>query len=52
MPERIGDRVDDGWRAAMAPASPQPLIPSGFEGQGVTVIPIWNDGRSTARGMQ
>ena len=38
--------------AAIAPASPQPLIPSGFEGQGVTVMPIWNDGRSMARGMQ
>src|SRR5215207_6211726 len=35
---------------AMAPASPQPLIPSGFEGQGVVVIPTSKDGRSTARG--
>src|SRR4051794_3865876 len=29
--------------AAMAPASPQPLIPSGLEGQAVTVMPTSND---------
>ncbi len=38
--------------AAMAPASPQPLMPSGFDGHGVTVMPTWKDGRSIARGMQ
>ena len=28
---------------AMVPASPQPLIPRGFEGQGVTVMPTWKN---------
>ena len=38
--------------AAIAPASPQPLMPSGFDGHGVTVVPTLKDGRSSARGMQ
>ena len=36
--------------AAMAPASPQPFTPIGFDGQGVTVMSTVNDGRSSARG--
>ena len=38
--------------AAMAPASPQPLMPSGLDGQGVLVMATLKDGRSLARGMQ
>src|SRR6267154_4872384 len=38
--------------AAIAPASPQPLMPSGFEGHGVFVISTSKLGRSSARGMQ
>jgi hypothetical protein len=38
--------------AAIAPASPQPLIPSGFDGDGVRVISTLSVGRSCARGMQ
>ena len=38
--------------AAIAPASPHPLMPSGFDGHGVTVMPTTNDGRSPARGMR
>ena len=38
--------------AAMAPASPQPLMPSGFDGHFVTVTPTLNEGTSCARGMQ
>src|SRR4029077_14302197 len=37
--------------AAIAPASPQPFTPKGFDGQGVTVMPTWKEGRSSARGM-
>src|ERR1700678_4822807 len=37
---------------AVAPASPQPLIPSGFEGQTVSIVSILNEGRLSARGMQ
>jgi hypothetical protein len=36
---------------AMAPASPQPFMPSGLDGQGVTTGPTLKDGRSSARGM-
>ena len=35
----------------IAPASPQPLMPSGFEGQGVFEVETLKDGRSSARGM-
>ena len=35
----------------MAPASPQPLMPSGLLGHGVFEVDSWNDGRSAARGM-
>src|SRR5690606_41991036 len=35
----------------MAPASPQPLLPSGLPGHGVFWCETWNDGRSSARGM-
>src|SRR5262249_30933753 len=38
--------------AAIAPASPQPLMPSGLPGHLVTVVSILNIGRSCARGMQ
>src|SRR5262249_58456582 len=38
--------------AAIAPASPQPLMPSGFEGEGVLVISTFSAGRSCARAMQ
>src|SRR5262249_31877090 len=38
--------------AAIAPASPQPLMPSGFEGDAVLVISTLSAGRSWARGMQ
>ena len=37
--------------AAIAPASPQPLMPSGLDGDLVSVMPTLNDGRSWARGM-
>src|SRR5262249_46740628 len=36
---------------AMAPASPQPLTPSGLCGHGVFVLPTLKLGRSSARGM-
>ena len=35
----------------IAPASPQPLIPSGFDGHGVFEVETLNEGRSSARGM-
>ena len=35
----------------MAPASPQPLVPSGLWVQGVQMVPILNSGKSSARGM-
>jgi hypothetical protein len=35
----------------MAPASPQPFIPSGLPGHTVSVVDTLNDGRSSARGM-
>src|SRR5579864_3510000 len=38
--------------AAMAPASPQPLMPSGFDGLGVMVVATLKLGRLSARGMQ
>src|SRR5262244_2696254 len=38
--------------AAIAPASPQPLMPSGLDGDTVSVIAILSDGRSWARGRQ
>src|SRR5271163_4167196 len=38
--------------AAIAPASPQPLMPSGLDGQSVSVVATVNEGRSSARGMQ
>src|SRR5205814_3943177 len=38
--------------AAIAPASPQPLMPSGFDGHRVIVVSTLNAGRSSARGMQ
>ena len=37
--------------AAIAPASPQPLMPSGFDGHVVSVVPTLNDGRLSARGI-
>ena len=37
--------------AAMAPASPQPLMPSGFDGHRVKVVSTLNDGKLSARGM-
>src|SRR6202042_3594062 len=37
--------------AAIAPASPQPLMPSGLDGHLVTVVSTVNDGRLSARGM-
>src|SRR4029077_9502494 len=37
--------------AAMAPASPQPLMPSGFDGHLVKVVSTLNDGKLSARGM-
>ncbi len=36
---------------AIAPASPQPLMPSGLDGHFVTVVSTLNEGRSSARGM-
>src|SRR5690349_14899861 len=38
--------------AAIAPASPQPLMPSGFEGDFVVVMTTLSVGRLCARGMQ
>src|SRR5207244_218575 len=38
--------------AAIAPASPQPLMPSGFDGDLVVVISTLSVGRLWARGMQ
>jgi len=38
--------------AAIAPASPQPLMPSGFDGDAVLVISTLSTGRLSARGMQ
>ena len=38
--------------AAIAPASPQPLMPSGLDGHLVTVMSTVNAGKSSARGMQ
>src|SRR5206468_11348776 len=38
--------------AAIAPASPQPLMPSGLDGEIVLVISTFSAGRSWARGMQ
>src|SRR5690554_1138005 len=35
----------------IAPASPQPLMPSGLPGHGVFWCDSLNDGRSSARGM-
>src|ERR1700726_410405 len=37
--------------APIAPASPQPLTPSGLPGHSVVVWLSLNDGRSSARGM-
>src|SRR5215470_14057752 len=37
--------------AAIAPASPQPLMPSGLPGHLVTVVSTRKDGRLSARGM-
>src|SRR6478736_262530 len=37
--------------APIAPASPQPLTPSGLPGHSVVVCDSLNDGRSSARGM-
>src|SRR5262249_8832986 len=37
--------------APIAPASPQPLMPSGLLGHSVVVWLSLNDGRSSARGM-
>src|SRR5262249_30990999 len=37
--------------APIAPASPQPLTPSGLPGHSVVVCESLNDGRSSARGM-
>ena len=37
--------------AAMAPASPQPLMPSGFDGHLVTVMPTLKVGKFSARGI-
>ena len=52
--EDYSDRTSDVARlgAAMAPASPQPLMPSGFDGHGVTVVSTVKLGRSSALGMQ
>src|SRR5262249_59140770 len=38
--------------AAIAPASPQPLMPSGFDGDWVLVMSTLSAGRFCARGMQ
>src|SRR5262247_4266140 len=38
--------------AAIAPASPQPLMPSGFDGDFVVVMSTFSVGRFWARGMQ
>src|SRR5271155_3506695 len=38
--------------AAIAPASPQPLIPRGLDGQTVSIVSTVYEGRSSARGMQ
>src|SRR5262249_35596814 len=38
--------------AAIAPASPQPLMPSGFDGDAVLVMSTLSTGRLWARGMQ
>src|SRR5947199_9944017 len=38
--------------AAIAPASPQPLMPSGLDGHFVIVVSTVNRGRFCARGMQ
>src|ERR1700722_16169013 len=37
---------------AIAPASPQPLMPRGLEGHTVSIVSILNEGRLSARGMQ
>src|SRR5476651_494616 len=37
--------------AAIAPASPQPLMPSGFDGHFVIVVSTFSDGKFSARGM-
>src|ERR1700678_294477 len=37
--------------AAIAPASPQPLMPSGLDGHLVNVVSTWSDGRHSARGI-
>jgi hypothetical protein len=37
--------------AAIAPASPQPLMPSGLDGHFVIVVSTVKDGRLSARGM-
>ena len=37
--------------AAIAPASPQPLMPSGFDGHFVTVVSTLRCGRFSARGI-
>src|SRR3974390_3334432 len=36
---------------AIAPAPPQPLMPSGLDGEFVSVSPMLNNGRSCARGI-
>src|SRR5579863_9639825 len=36
---------------AIAPASPQPLMPSGLEGQRVSMVSTRKEGRLSARGM-
>ena len=37
---------------AIAPASPQPFIPRGLDGQGVSIESTLNEGTLSARGMQ
>ncbi len=38
--------------AAIAPASPQPLMPSGFDGHFVVVVPTFSVGKFSARGIE
>src|SRR4029450_7765898 len=52
VPMGSGVAVIPAPGAAIAPASPQPLMPRGFEGDGVLVMSTLNGGRSYARGLQ
>jgi len=52
----VRDRVDEALTtaggAAIVPASPIPLTPSGFVGEGVSVRSSSNDGNSAADGTR